>query len=160
MPIVLHRIDERLIHGQVVLGWGSELEPDRYIVVDDAVAETPWEQELYEVGLPTGTVAEFHTIEDARRLHDRWQADGARTILLTRVPDAMRALASGGALRGVGVNVGGIHHAAGREMVLPYVFLGAGEREALAALADAGAAVTAQDVPAARPIALGRLLDG
>jgi hypothetical protein len=40
------------------------------------------------------------------------------------------------------------------------VFLGAGEREALAALADAGAAVTAQDVPAARPIALGRLLDG
>ena len=33
VPLVLLRVDERLIHGQVVLGWGSALRPDRYIVV-------------------------------------------------------------------------------------------------------------------------------
>ena len=160
MPIVLHRIDERLIHGQVVLGWGAELEPDRYIIVDDSVADTPWEQELYEVGVPGGRSVEFHTVEDARRLHERWQADAARTVLLTKMPDGMRALAAAGALRGVDVNVGGIHHAAGREMVLPYVFLGPRERADLRGLAEAGAVVTARDVPAARPISLARLLDG
>ncbi len=160
MPIVLHRIDERLIHGQVVLGWGSELEPDRYIVVDDSVADTPWEQELYEVGIPGGRSVEFHSVDEARRLHERWETDAERTILLTRMPAAMRALATAGALRGVDVNIGGIHHAAGREMVLPYVFLGPREREDLRGLAQAGAVVTARDVPAARPISLDRLLDG
>ena len=46
VPIVLFRVDERLIHGQVVIGWGHELRPERYVVVDDDLAESPWEQEL------------------------------------------------------------------------------------------------------------------
>lgn len=160
MPIVLHRVDERLIHGQVVLGWGAELEPDRYLVVDDSVADATWEQELYEVGLPGGVIAEFHSLEDARGLHGEWGRAGTRSVLLTRLPAAMRALAAAGLLRGVPVNIGGIHHAPAREMVLPYVFLGPREREDLRALAELGAVVTARDVPSARPISLARLLDG
>ena len=39
MAIVLYRVDERLIHGQVVIGWGSQLQPSRYLVVDDALAD-------------------------------------------------------------------------------------------------------------------------
>ena len=35
MPITLLRIDERLIHGQVVVGWGERLHMDRIVVVDD-----------------------------------------------------------------------------------------------------------------------------
>ena len=48
MPIVLFRVDERLIHGQVVVGWGSKLRPDRFLVVDAALATSEWEQELYK----------------------------------------------------------------------------------------------------------------
>ncbi len=160
MPIVLHRVDERLIHGQVVLGWGAELEPDRYLVVDDAVADAPWEQELYEVGLPGGQSAEFHSVAQARALHGEWSRAAARSVVLTRLPAAMRALGEGGLLRGVAVNIGGIHHGEAREMVLPYVFLGPRERDDLRALAEQGAMITARDVPSARPISLERLLDG
>ncbi|MEN8375475.1 MAG: PTS sugar transporter subunit IIB [Gemmatimonadota bacterium] len=160
MPIVLYRVDERLIHGQVVLGWGSELEPTRYLVVDDDVAEATWEQELYELGLPNGISAEFHTIEEARGLLAGWREEEARSVLLTRLPAGMRALGEGELLRDVEVNVGGIHHAEGREMVLPYVFLGTRERADLRALVAGGAEVSAQDVPAARPISVERLLHG
>jgi mannose/fructose/N-acetylgalactosamine-specific phosphotransferase system component IIB len=52
MPIVLFRVDERLIHGQVVVGWGGPLHADRIVVVDDAIAGSPWEQELYCLGVP------------------------------------------------------------------------------------------------------------
>ena len=52
MTVVLYRIDERLIHGQVVIGWGTQLHPDSYLVVDDALAASDWEQELYVLGLP------------------------------------------------------------------------------------------------------------
>ena len=40
MPILLARVDDRLIHGQVTLGWGSALNPVTYIVVDDDAASS------------------------------------------------------------------------------------------------------------------------
>ena len=52
MPVVLCRVDERLIHGQVVIGWGHELRPDRYVVVDDEIADIPAATDL----TPAGTI--------------------------------------------------------------------------------------------------------
>ena len=51
MAIVLFRVDERLIPGQVVVGWGNQLHPDCFVVVDDDLAGSPWEQELYSLAL-------------------------------------------------------------------------------------------------------------
>jgi mannose/fructose/N-acetylgalactosamine-specific phosphotransferase system component IIB len=56
------------------------------------------------------------------------------------------------------VNVGGIHHRPGRVQHLRYVFLTDAEQAELRELATLGAAVTAQDVPAARPVPLEELL--
>jgi PTS system mannose-specific IIB component/fructoselysine and glucoselysine-specific PTS system IIB component len=52
MSIVLFRVDERLIHGQVVVGWGERLHIQQIVVVDDQLRESPWEQELYCLGVP------------------------------------------------------------------------------------------------------------
>jgi PTS system mannose-specific IIB component/fructoselysine and glucoselysine-specific PTS system IIB component len=59
----------------------------------------------------------------------------------------------------VDVNVGGIHHAPGRRQALPYVYLSERETVALRALADSGANVSAQDLPAARSVDLDQLLE-
>ncbi|MGH7670271.1 MAG: PTS sugar transporter subunit IIB, partial [Gemmatimonadaceae bacterium] len=37
MSLALYRIDDRLIHGQVVLGWGQPLDAGFIVLVDDAV---------------------------------------------------------------------------------------------------------------------------
>jgi PTS system mannose-specific IIB component/fructoselysine and glucoselysine-specific PTS system IIB component len=58
------------------------------------------------------------------------------------------------------VNLGGIHHKAGRVQRLRYVFLSPTEEGALRALARKGVAVNAQDVPAARPLTLDEVLGG
>jgi len=158
MPIVLLRIDERLIHGQVVVGWGATLHPDRIIVVDDEIAASTWEQELYGLGLPDEIRAAFHTVAEARERVPEWQADAARTLLLTRTVEAMSMLAADGVLQGTDVNIGGLHHSAGRRRVLPYVFLSDTERAALRALAEEGVEVSARDVPGARRVDLQHLL--
>ena len=54
MPIELYRIDDRLIHGQVVVGWGQPLSLRFIVLVDDEVASSDWEQELYRMGVPPG----------------------------------------------------------------------------------------------------------
>ena len=46
MTVQLYRVDDRLIHGQVVVGWGQPLDVEFIVLVDDAVAESEWEQEL------------------------------------------------------------------------------------------------------------------
>ena len=52
MSLVLVRIDDRLIHGQVTVGWGSFLNPDRIMLVSDDIAQNNWEKELYESCVP------------------------------------------------------------------------------------------------------------
>lgn len=160
MSVVLYRVDERLIHGQVIVGWGAKLEPDRIIVVDDALAGSPWEQELYAVGVPVDVAAEFASVETAiERLPD-WQERDERIMVLTRDIETMLRLAENGGLEGTEVNIGGVHHAPGRTQVLRYVFLGDPERESLRALEAKGARVAARDVPGARRVGLDELVGG
>lgn len=158
MPIVLLRVDERLIHGQVVVGWGGPLHADRIVVVDDAIAASTWEQELYCLGVPPEMEASFATVDQARRQIPQWRGGGKRVIALVRdIPTALR-LAEGGTLAGEEVNLGGIHHADGRQRVLPYLHLDDGDRQALRELAATGAIVSARDLPATRAVPLDELL--
>lgn len=159
MPIVLHRIDERLIHGQVVVGWGSQLHPDRIVVVDDDLAGSSWEQELYCLGLPPELAAEFVTVADARGRFPKWRISRERVFVLTRDAATMAAVARDGLLSGEEINVGGLHHSPGRRQALPYVYLSHAEEDALRELAAGGAAVSARDLPTTRPVALDQLLE-
>jgi len=156
VTLVLNRIDDRLIHGQVVVGWGQPLDVKFIVLVDDAVAASEWEQELYRMGVPPGMEVRFHSAADAAPLLDGYRTEARPGILLTGDIATMRSLVEHGGVREV--NVGGIHHRTGRIQHLRYVFLTPEEQEALAALARFGAVVTAQDVPAARAVPLGELL--
>lgn len=158
MPIVLLRVDERLIHGQVVVGWGGPLHADRIVVVDDDIAASPWEQELYCLGVPPEMEASFASVADARPRLAGWRDGGHRVIVLVRDVGTALRLAEGGLLRGDEVNLGGIHHAEGRERVLPYLHLDDGDRETLRRIADTGALVSARDLPASKRVTLEELV--
>lgn len=160
MTVVLFRVDERLIHGQVIVGWGGRLHPDRIVVVDDELAASPWEQELYSMGVPAGVEAGFASVDDALERLPGWLESEDRVLILTRTIDTMNRLARTGLLRGEEVNIGGIHHGPGRVRVLRYVFLSKEEKDALVELSSAGAKVTARDVPGARGVDLDELVGG
>ena len=157
MSIVLYRVDERLIHGQVVIGWGHELRPSRFVVVDDELAASDWEQDLYRLAVSDADVV-FASVEAARARLDEWRADEKRTILLTRDLASMRRLGEEGALRGVPINLGGLHHAPDRREILPYLFVSDADRDELVKLASGGAEVTARDLPDAHEVELSSLL--
>ena len=156
MTIALARIDDRLVHGQVVVGWGRPLRAAFVAVVDDTLAASAWEQELYRMGAPDDLALEFVTVTQAAARRMAWESDPRPGIVLFADVASAAALqrAGGGLAR---LNLGGIHHRPGRRERLPYVFLTDDEYAALVQLAAAGTEVTAQDVPATRPISLGEL---
>lgn len=157
MPLVLLRIDERLLHGQVLVGWGARLDLAFYVVVDDALAESAWEQEIYVAGLPEGVEAVFLGRRAAAEAFGGLDERPDPGALLTRDTGTMRFLAERGLLRGRPVNVGGIHAAPGRRRALDYVYLGREETRDLEAIERLAGRVTARDLPGARRVPLGRL---
>jgi PTS system mannose-specific IIB component/fructoselysine and glucoselysine-specific PTS system IIB component len=151
MPVDLYRIDDRLIHGQVVVGWGQPLAIRLIVLVDDEVARSDWEQDLYRMGVPPEMQLVFADIATAVRDHAKYAADPRHAIILTGNVETMRALVAG--VRAVQqVNVGGLHHRPGRTQKLRYVFLSPEEEDELRELIASGVKVTAQDVPAARAV--------
>lgn len=157
MPVALYRIDDRLIHGQVVVGWGQPLNIQLIVLVDDEVAGCDWEQDLYRMGVPPEMELRFADVATAVREHAAYAADPRPSIILTGNVETMREL-----LHGVGtireVNVGGLHHRPGRLQKLRYVFLSPDEERELRDVIARGVKVSAQDVPAARPVPLEEVL--
>ncbi len=158
MPIALFRIDDRLIHGQVVVGWGQPLGLSYIVLVDDNVAESDWEQELYRMGVPPGVTVHFVSVAAAASELDRLEQESGTGILVVSDIDSMRRLVGLASGRITRVNVGGVHHTTGRTGRLRYVYLTAQEEAALREIAAAGVEVSAQDVPASKPVPLNELL--
>ena len=158
MTLVLHRIDDRFIHGQVVVGWGQPLDIRFIVLVDDDVAASEWEQELYRMGAPPEMEVYFLSVDAAIAQLPAYRADARHGLLLTGDIETMRRLVDAGGI--TSINLGGIHHRAGRTQRLRYVFLNEDEESALRELATRGVSVTAQDVPGARPIPLDDILSG
>jgi mannose/fructose/N-acetylgalactosamine-specific phosphotransferase system component IIB len=154
MPILLNRVDDRLIHGQVVVGWGGPLGIDLIILVDDQVAESAWEQDLYRMAVPSEIELRFASIADAAGSLADWQAAPRRSLLLTGDIGTMAALhaADHGVLHSI--NLGGIHHRPGRRQRLPYLYLTDDELTCLRQLEARGARITAQDLPTSAAVPL------
>lgn len=111
------------------------------------------------MGVPPDMDVYFDTVESAAGNLERYQYDERRGILLTGDIGTMTRLvdATDDIRR---VNVGGIHHKPGRTQRLRYVFLTPSEEGQLRELENRGLEVSAQDVPAARPVPLDELLLG
>ncbi len=154
MSIVLVRVDDRLIHGQVVVGWVQALGAQRIVLVDDDVRQNEWERELYALGVPPGLGVEFASVDEAVALVEQWGQARERTILLVGDVGTIVRLC-GRAEQITKVNLGGLHDGTGRSQRLSYVYLSDEEAQQLYGLSDRGVEVTAQDVPTARAVPLG-----
>ncbi len=147
MEAVLARIDDRFIHGQVVVGWCRRLDPDRLLLCNDAIAADPWQCSVYASSVPPRYRVDILSREATAAL---WRDDRGtdRTLLLTGSPADMLWLVQAGVALAE-VNVGGMHAAAGKAELLPGVYADAADRRALADLLAAGVVLFAQSVPGA-----------
>ena len=153
MSVALYRIDDRLIHGQVVVGWGQRLNVGFIVLVNDAVRASAWEQELYRMGVPpTIEVITVSTAEAVARLSE-WEADPRVGLVVAGDIGTIAALTEN-CHQVKRINVGGIHQRPGRTERLRFVFLSDDEAAQLKLLAARGIDVTAQDVPTARAVPL------
>lgn len=158
MTLALLRVDDRLVHGQVVIGWGRPLAARFIVLVDDGVHGSAWEQDLYRMAMPEGVELVFASTSEAIGRLAEWAADLRPGILLTGDLAAMAALHAADPALMQHINLGGIHHRVGRSERLRYLYLDEVEAALLRRMAEEGAVIAAQDLPTAPPVPLRALL--
>ena len=153
MPLLLARIDDRLVHGQVAYGWGKALRPSLFVIVSDALREDPDRAGLYLFAVPEGARGRVLSVSEALDPAFCAEMDLERTLLLLPgTEEALRLVDGGFPVREL--NLGGLHYAAGKRESLPYLFLDETDRSRLLSIARRGIKIAAQDLPSnpAHPI--------
>ncbi|MEO5988717.1 MAG: PTS sugar transporter subunit IIB [Candidatus Eisenbacteria bacterium] len=152
MGFALHRIDDRLIHGQVLVAWGSRLDPRRIWVVDDAVSASAWEKALFADAAP-GIGVQVFTVDEAAAAYAAEATSAGSTFFLVRDLATARRLHNAGVRVRVW-NLGGLHYSPGKTKVNDYVYLDDADRADARILLAAGVTLEVQDVPASKGMTL------
>lgn len=153
MSLSLIRIDDRLIHGQVVEGWVPALGIERILVVSDDAASDPTQAALWNLCAPEGVELIIESLENAADCVRRYAADAAKTLVLASGPKEVLALLEAG-VNLESVNVGGLHYAAGTVQLGKAIYLGAEDLDAFKRIAERGVRVEGRAVPDEAPIDL------
>ncbi len=140
------RIDDRLIHGQVVAVWVKHIRTDRIVIVDDGVAKDPFMQEVLCLAAPPGIQVDVRTVQEAVATFGEGSAERDRTMLLLKSPQAARRLFDGG-VRFSHLNIGGLGVAPGRKSIFRNISMSDEEKAILKSLVRDGVKITLQTVP-------------
>ena len=144
--ILLTRIDNRLVHGQVGVTWTSTIGANLVVVVDDVVAGDEIQQKLMGITAETyGFGIRYFTIEKTINVIAK-AAPHQKIFLICRTPDTVRKLLEGGVpLKDV--NVGNMHFSEEKKQISSKVYVDEKDISDLRFIRDQGVNVFIQDVP-------------
>ncbi len=147
MAIVFARVDDRLVHGQVVQGWVPFVHADSIYVVNDDIFLDEGRCRLMRMIVPPDLAFRVVTIDDLGPcLHN----DNQKKIFLlfSTLEDVLEAVLEGVSLKNI--NVGNLHHPRGGCEVSPSVFLTKSDVRIIKELFALGIDVEVRDVPEGR----------
>jgi len=150
------RIDDRLIHGQVVAAWlHAYSRVEHIIVIDDKTRQDPFMQEMFSQLVPAGISIEIRSIAEAVELLKGGLEKP--TMIIVKVPQTIKALVDAGIDIDF-VNIGGMGMTPGRKKFFQNVSTSPEENEILKELVAKGIKVEIQIIPAQKKVDVKSLL--
>ncbi|MCU0504289.1 MAG: PTS sugar transporter subunit IIB [Chloroflexi bacterium] len=151
MTLRLVRVDDRLIHGQVVAVWLRAVGADRIVIVDDRVAADPFLVDVLTLAAPIGVPVEVLDVASAApRVTARASAHDACFVLVKSPVTALALLRAGVPIGAV--NLGGIGAGPGRRPLYRTISASDEERAALREIEALGTPVEIRIVADDRPV--------
>lgn len=155
--IVLTRIDDRLIHGQVVTAWVKKVNCNRILVIDDPLTKDIFMQKILRSAAPAGMELSVLGTEEAIAYLKTDDGKNEKIMILVKGPEALEALIDSGVNLPV-IILGGMGAKAGRKKFNRNVSASDAEVESLKRLVEKGAVVQYQLVPDEKPTLLDKLV--
>jgi PTS system mannose-specific IIB component len=151
MSFRLVRIDDRLIHGQVVTGWLRALGAKRIVIVDDATARDEFLREVLTLAAPQGVPVEVLGLADGAARCLELASSPEPVIVLARSPRTIVALRQAGVPIEV-VDLGGMGAGPGKRRLHKTISVSPDDMASLRLLEEIGTRVEIQIVADDRPI--------
>ncbi len=151
MSVLWFRIDNRLVHGQIIEAWLPHIRAKTLLVANDELAQDELRQEIMSLAVPSDVsflccrVAEVASMLRQVRKN---APDQNVLILFSDCADARDAHMTG--LPFSLVNIGNLHYGPGKEQVCEHVALDAADRSCLKYFSEHGVEVDFRCVPSAK----------
>ncbi|MFS7401259.1 mannose/fructose/sorbose PTS transporter subunit IIA [Carnobacterium maltaromaticum] len=146
LKMVLVRVDSRLLHGQVATAWTKSTQPNRIIVVSDAVSKDDLRKKLIEQAAPPGVKANVIPVDKMIEIAKDPRFGNTKALLLFENPqDVLRAVEGGVDIEEV--NVGSMAHSVGKVVVSKVLSMGQADVDAFENLKAKGVKFDVRKVP-------------
>jgi mannose/fructose/N-acetylgalactosamine-specific phosphotransferase system component IIB len=120
MPISLVRVDDRLIHGQVVQGWLKAISVNVLLVASDVVVKDKMQQALMQMAVSSDIKLEIKNLQDAVNILNTMEHRSNVMILMASPREAFYMLEH--SIKFNSLNIGGMHFSNGKKQILNNVY--------------------------------------
>lgn len=146
MPnIVLTRIDNRLVHGQVATQWTNSIGANLLLVANDKVSTDKMRQGLMDMAAPTGVATRYFSLDKTIEVIHK-AADRQKIFIICETPQDVLKLVEGGVPINK-VNIGNMHMAEGKKQVAAVIAVDDDDVAAFKKLRDLGVELEIRRVP-------------
>jgi mannose/fructose/N-acetylgalactosamine-specific phosphotransferase system component IIB len=145
------RVDDRLLHGQVIIGWGQMLGLRPVLLASDRVVKETSLAETFRDILPPELEGGVVTLAEAAERWVRGDFKDQHALIVVEAPvDALKLLNLDAPMKVL--TLGGLHYREDRDELLPYIYLSDWDRTALEEIRKRGVKIICQDLPTAKPV--------
>lgn len=155
--IVLTRIDDRLIHGQVMTSWLNYTSANKIMIVDDNVAKDTFMRGVLSTVIPANIALEILSVEDASNKIMSGFEPKERVIILVKFPKTVFAMMEKG-VKLEKLNVGGMGVSAGRKKLYKNISASEEEKQIFKKIIEMGCNVTIQIIAEDKATDVSKLL--
>lgn len=146
IKFVLARVDSRLLHGQVATAWTKSTQPNRIIVVSDAVSKDDLRKKLIEQAAPPGVKANVIPISKMIEIAKDPRFGNTKALLLFENPQDVLRVVEGG-VEIDEINVGSMAHSVGKVVVSKVLSMGEDDVKAFETMKEKGIKFDVRKVP-------------
>ena len=143
--ILLTRIDNRLIHGQVATQWNSTIGANLILVANDAVSTDKMRQSLMDMAAPTGVATRYFSIQKTIDVIHKASPRQHIFIVVETPEDVLKLVEGGVPIKKV--NIGNMHMADGKRQVATSVAVNDEDVAAFRTLQEKGVELEIRRVP-------------
>ncbi|MDY0189629.1 MAG: PTS sugar transporter subunit IIB [Desulfuromonas sp.] len=146
MAIVLARVDNRLIHGQVLEAWVPYVRATSIVVVDDIVAQDAFRRQLMQAVVPSTIAVQICSHEQIPELCKSLDSAKENVLVLFANPNsALQAYLRGLVFKAL--NLGNMHIGEHKCCISKTLYMDTHDLQALEQLAQCGVDISAQCIP-------------
>ncbi|MBC6314913.1 PTS system mannose/fructose/N-acetylgalactosamine-transporter subunit IIB [Listeria grandensis] len=156
MGIELVRIDDRLIHGQVVTTWVKQKEIEQILIINDKIANDEVQKSVFDLMAPQDVNVRTFGVEEFIQITKKTQIKRKTLLLLTNPKDVLELRL--GEVHFSKLNLGGMKYTPDRKQYTKSISLTEEDKANLMKLSELNVDISVQMIPSDKPILLSELL--